>query len=64
MVTFANVAGLSGDLKVDPETALGDLLADLMHWCDVHRTNNSVTGSVDFESALRRARDHHREERR
>ncbi len=64
MVTFADVTGLSEDLQVDPETALGDLLADLMHWCDVHKANKGLTGWVDFESALRRARAHYGEELR
>lgn len=38
----------------DEEDALGDLLADLMHWAD---RNN-----FDFESALDRARSHYVEE--
>jgi hypothetical protein len=38
----------------DREDALGDLLCDLMHWCD--RSN------FDFELALYRARRHHTEE--
>ncbi len=38
----------------DYEDALGDLLGDLMHWCD---RNN-----FDFELALERARGHHEAE--
>ena len=38
----------------DDEDALGDLLADLMHWSDGHRT--------DFEAALLRGRDHYQTE--
>jgi hypothetical protein len=58
MVIFADATGLSADLQVDPETVLGDLLADLMHWCDVH------TRPVDFDLALRHARHNYSEERR
>ena len=42
---------------------LGDLLADLMHWCDVHKTGDGLTGPVDFESALGQARDNYSAER-
>lgn len=38
----------------DDETVLGDLLCDLMHWCDREK--------VDFHVALRRGQDHYREE--
>jgi hypothetical protein len=38
----------------DYEDALGDLLGDLMHWCD---RNN-----FDFEAALERARGHYEAE--
>jgi len=62
VVSFASVTGLSGDAQIDPETVLGDLLADLMHWCDVQKTNDSRAESIDFESALERARDHYSEE--
>jgi len=64
MANFAAVTGLRGDLKTDPETVLGDLLADLMHWCDVRKVSDCLAESIDFESALRRARDHYRAERR
>ena len=40
----------------DAETMLGDLLADLMHWCD---RNN-----VDFETQLACARSNYAEETR
>ncbi len=62
VVSFASVTGLSGDVQIDPETVLCDLLADLMHWCDVQETNYCVRGSVDFESALERARGHYSKE--
>lgn len=39
------------DTGTDEEAALGDLLGDLMHWCD--RNNH------DFETALTRAREHY-----
>lgn len=62
VVTFASVTGQSGDVEVDPETVLGDLLAGLMHWCDVQETRSSLEESISFESALKRARNHYREE--
>ena len=49
VVSFAGVTGLSEDLQIDPETVLCDLLADLMHWCDVQKTNHSEVESIDFE---------------
>ncbi|MCA9062663.1 MAG: hypothetical protein KDA96_06375 [Planctomycetaceae bacterium] len=45
---FRNVTG------TDEEDALGDLLADLMHWSDRNQ--------YDFEAALFRARDHYEAE--
>ena len=39
---------------VDLEDSVGDLLADLMHWCDRH--------NFDFEIALDRARCHYEAE--
>jgi len=62
VVTFARVTGQSEDVQTDPETVLGDLLADLMHWCDAQKTNGSLEESIDFESALERAHDHYNEE--
>jgi hypothetical protein len=38
----------------DLEDALGDLLADLMHWCDRNR--------FDFDAALDRGRHHYQAE--
>lgn len=38
----------------DAECAIGDLIADLMHWCD--RSN------VDFEAKLQLARDYYKDE--
>jgi hypothetical protein len=60
-ISFASVTGQSEDLEVDPETLLGDLLAALMHWCDVQKTRG-LEESIDFESALTRARNHYKEE--
>ena len=62
VVAFASITGQSGDVEVDPETVLGDLLAGLMHWCDVQKTITSLEESISFESALERARNHYREE--
>lgn len=62
VANFARVTGLSGDVDVDPETVLCDLLADLMHWCDVPKARGSVVQSVDFDSALQRAREHYSQE--
>jgi len=62
VVSFASVTGMSADVQADPETVLGDLLAGLMHWCDVQQTNARRLESVDFESALERARNHYNEE--
>lgn len=39
------------ETRTDPEDALGDLLADLMHWCD--------RGELGFEHELNRARGHY-----
>jgi len=63
VVTFASVTGQTGDVEVDPETVLGDLLAGLMHWCDVQKANPGRAEPIEFESALERARNHYREER-
>lgn len=38
----------------DTEDAVSDLLADLLHWCDRH--------GQDFDSELRRARNHYNSE--
>lgn len=62
LVSFASVTGLGGDVQSDPETVVCDLLADLMHWCDVQKTNDCRLESIDFESALERARDHYGKE--
>jgi len=62
VVSFASVTGQRPDVYIDPETVLGDLLADLMHWCDIQKTSDSRIESIDFESALKRARNHYDEE--
>lgn len=59
VAAFAAATGLRADLGSDPETVLGDLLADLMHWCDARAPSGRLTQFVDFESALKRARDHY-----
>lgn len=63
VVNFASVTGLSKDVQTDPETVLGDLLADLMHWCDVQQPSRGRIVLIDFESALKRAHNHYAEER-
>src|ERR1700693_407891 len=61
-VSFASVTGQSEDVHIDPETVLGDLLAGLMHWCDVQKPSDIRIESINFESALQRARNHYTEE--
>jgi len=48
LTTFIQVTG------TDEVDALGDLLADLMHWCD--------RNDHDFDAALERARGHYEAE--
>ena len=62
VVSFASVTGQREDVQTDPETVLGDLLAGLMHWCDVQKTSERRIEPIDFESALERARNHYAEE--
>jgi len=62
VVNFAGVTGQSQDVQTDPETVLGDLLGDLMHWCDTQKTSGGLKESIDFEAALERARNHYKEE--
>jgi hypothetical protein len=59
---FASVTSRAEDMHTDPETVLSDLLADLMHWCDVRRTGPQLHEAVVFNSALERARDYYNEE--
>jgi hypothetical protein len=59
MAAFATETGIYEDLRSDKETALGDLLADLMHWCDACGANGRPARAVDFEAALKRARAHY-----
>lgn len=42
------------ETRTDPEDAISDLLADLMHWCDRNDSN--------FEHELARGRRHYEEE--
>ena len=58
---FAGVTGPS-QVQTDPETVLSDLLGDHIHWCDAQKTNGGLEESIDFESALERARNHYNEE--
>jgi hypothetical protein len=62
VLSFASVTGQGADVEVDPETVLGDLLAGLMHWCDVQKTRARLEEPIEFESALKRARNHYGEE--
>ncbi len=48
----AAIAAFRAQTGADVEDALGDLLADLMHWSDVR--------GYDFALALARAEDHYR----
>jgi hypothetical protein len=59
---FASVTGRAEDMHADPETVLSDLLADLMHWCDLQRSNSELQEAIRFDSALERARDYYNEE--
>jgi hypothetical protein len=59
MAAFAAAAGMREDLRIDPETAVGDLLADLMHWCDACGVIGLPAKAIDFEAALERARAHY-----
>jgi hypothetical protein len=59
MTSFARAAGQDADLQIDPETVLCDLLADLMHWCDLRKSFDQFVVPVDFERALERARRHY-----
>lgn len=60
--TFADVTGQDWYFESDPETILGDLLADLMHWTVAQQQNGKRTEPIVFESALDRARHHFEEE--
>jgi hypothetical protein len=48
------LAAFRGETAADREDAVGDLLGDLMHWCD--------RAGFDFELALGRARMHYESE--
>jgi hypothetical protein len=62
VANFARVMSRSKDAHADLETALSDLLADLMHWCDVQRSNSELQEAIRFDSALERAKDYYNEE--
>jgi hypothetical protein len=59
---FAGVTGRAEEMHTDAETVLSDLLADLMHWCDVQESNSGPQEAVGFDSAFGRARDYYNEE--
>jgi hypothetical protein len=61
IVDFATATGRTPDILSDAETLLADLLADLMHWCDVQKANRGQE-AIEFGSALQRARDYYEEE--
>ena len=63
LLRLAEVSGLERDLEGDPQTVLADLLADLMHWCDMQQGEHCPGHGIDFESALQRARRHYTQER-
>lgn len=52
----------------DIDTAVGDLLADLMHWCDTHAGKHIREGEEwyipTFAESMENAEGNHREERR
>jgi hypothetical protein len=52
---FARLTGMDR-ANEDNATILGDLLGDILHWCD--------RNGVDFATALHNARDHYAEETR
>jgi hypothetical protein len=60
---FASVTSRVENMHTDPETVISDLLADLMHWCDLQRSTGELQESIGFDSALQRARDYYMEER-
>lgn len=59
---FASVTGRAENMRTTLETMLSDLLADLMHWCDVRRSDSEPREVIVFDSALKRARDYYNEE--
>jgi hypothetical protein len=61
IVHFATVTGRVPDILSDAETLLADLLADVMHWCNVQKANRRQE-AIEFGSALQRARDYYEEE--
>lgn len=56
LISFAQLLNTGADLATEPQIVLVDLLADLMHWCDVEE--------IDFEHVVERARCHYIEESR
>ena len=50
----AALSAFMRETGTDEEDALGDLLADLIHWCDRNK--------YDFDAALDRARGHYEAE--
>ncbi len=62
-VAQLNSSAASGEgSATDIELVLSDLLADLMHWCDLRSIAQSPQQPISFESALEKARAYYREE--
>jgi hypothetical protein len=59
---FASATSRTEDIHADPETILSDMLADLMHWCDIQPSVGKMHEPIGFDSALERARDYYAEE--
>ncbi len=59
---FAGATSRAEGMHTDSETVLSDLLADLMHWCDIQRSRYGRQDAIRFDSALERARDYYEEE--
>jgi hypothetical protein len=57
LAAFADEAGLT-DSRDNIECALGDLLCDLMHWCD----RQPLADHYDFQTMLQHALRHYAEE--
>lgn len=55
-------AALGEGSASDVELVLSDLLADLMHWCDLRSIAQGRPEELSFESALEKARAHYQEE--
>jgi hypothetical protein len=63
VANFVSVTSGVKEIDRDLETAISDLLADLMHWCDFQGPIGHAQEPIGFNTALERARDYYREER-